>query len=130
MPFMVMEHDVDPAEKLRKEVGDISGFDIYNNQVLVATYMRPQKTKSGIYLPDSTTAEDQFQSKVGLVLKTGPDAFVDEDNKWFRDVNVSVGDWIVFRPSDGWNITVNNIACRILDDTAVRGKVDKPDRVW
>lgn len=130
MPFMTMEHEVDPAEKLRKEVGDISGFDIYNNQVLVATYMRPQKTKSGIYLPDSTTAEDQFQSKVGLILKTGPDAFVDEDNKWFRDVNVSVGDWIVFRPSDGWNITVNNIACRILDDTAVRGKVDKPDRVW
>lgn len=130
MPFMIMEHDQDPKQKLREEIGDVTPFEIFNNQILVVIYIRPQKTKSGIFLPDQMRDEDKIQSKVGLVIKKGPSAFVDDGNEWFKDVNVEEGDWVVFRPSDGWSITVNNVLCRIIDDTAVRGKVDAPDRVW
>nr|ASN63426.1 co-chaperonin GroES [uncultured virus] len=130
MPFMIMEHDKDPKQKLLDEIGDISAFDIFNNQILVAVYIRPNKTKSGIYLSDQSREEDKVQGKVGLVVKKGPAAFVDETSEWFKDISVEVNDWVVFRPSDGWSITVNNVLCRIIDDTAVRGKVDVPDRVW
>lgn len=130
MPFMIMEHDQDPKKKLREEVGDVTPFEIFNNQILVAIYVRPQKTKAGIFLPDQMRDEDKIQGKVGLVIKKGPSAFVDEGNEWFKDVTVEEDDWVVFRPSDGWSITVNNVLCRIIDDTAVRGKVDAPDRVW
>ena len=111
-------------------IGDISSVEIFNNQILVAVYVRPQKTKSGIYLSDQSREEDKIQGKVGLVVKKGPSAFVDEANEWFKDVSVEVNDWVVFRPSDGWSITVNNVLCRMIDDTAIRGKVDAPDRVW
>lgn len=130
MPFMIMDHAVDPKQKLLDDIGDISNVEIFNNQILVAVYIRPAKTKSGIYLSDQSREEDKLQGKVGLVVKKGPSAFVDEANEWFKDVSVEVNDWVVFRPSDGWSITVNNVLCRMIDDTAVRGKVDAPDRVW
>jgi co-chaperonin GroES (HSP10) len=130
MPFMIMDHAVDPKQKLLEDIGDISSVEIFNNQILVAVYVRPQKTKSGIYLSDQSREEDKIQGKVGLVVKKGPSAFVDEANEWFKDVSVEVNDWVVFRPSDGWSITVNNVLCRMIDDTAIRGKVDAPDRVW
>jgi co-chaperonin GroES (HSP10) len=130
MPFMIMEHATDPKQKLLDDIGDISAFDIFNNQILIAIYIRPSKTKSGIYLSDQSREEDKVQGKVGLVVKKGPAAFVDETSEWFKDISVEVNDWVVIRPSDGWAITVNNVLCRIVDDTAVRGKIDVPDRVW
>lgn len=130
MPFMIMEHATDPKQKLLDDIGDISAFEIFNNQILIAIYIRPNKTKSGIYLSDQSREEDKVQGKVGLVVKKGPAAFVDDTSEWFKDISVEVNDWVVIRPSDGWAITVNNVLCRIVDDTAVRGKVDAPDRVW
>jgi len=130
MPYMEMDHSKDPRDELKKAVGDLSGVEIFNNQILVAVYIRPNKTKGGIYLADSTRDEDKTQGKVGLVLKKGPQAFVDETNSWFSDIEVNEGDWVYFRPSEGWSITVNNVLCRILDDTLVRGRVQKPDHIW
>lgn len=130
MPPMIMDHESDPKTKLLEELGDLSNVEIFNNQVLVAVYIRPQKTKSGIFLTDKTTEEDRYQSKVGLVVKKGPSAFVDGDGNWFKDVVINENDWLVFRPSDGWSITVNNVLCRILDDISFRGRIDNPDRVW
>ena len=55
MTLMLMQHDVDPKKKLKGDVGDLSKVEIFNNQVLVGVYIRPSKTKSGIYLTDQTT---------------------------------------------------------------------------
>ena len=130
MPYMRLEHEVDPAQKLIKELGDISNIEIFNNQILVAVYLRPEKTKSGIYMPDKHREEDRYQSKVGLVVKKGPSAFIDTGDNWFKDVTVDLNDWVMFRATDGWGITVNNVLCRVLDDTNVRGRIPHPDSVW
>lgn len=130
MPPMKMEHAVNPRDKLLEEVGDLSHIEIFNNQVLVAVYIRPQKTASGIFLTDKTTEEDRYQSKVGLIIRKGGTAFVDYSGKWFHNVQVNMHDWVLFRPSDGWSITVNGVLCRIFDDINVRGRIDDPDRVW
>lgn len=130
MPFMIMEHEDDPAAKLKEELGDLSTVEVFNNQMLVAVYIRPQKTKSGIILTDKTTEEDRYQSKVGLVIKKGPMAFEDATGQWFGDIEINEGDWIIFRPSDGWSITVNGVLCRMIDDVNIRGRIDHPDRVW
>jgi len=130
MPYMRMEHDVDPVQKLIKELGGISDIEIFNNQILVAVYLRPEKTKTGIYMPDKHREEDKYQSKVGLVVKKGPSAFVDTGDNWFKDVDINLNDWIMYRATDGWSITVNNVLCRMLDDTAVRGRIPHPDAVW
>jgi co-chaperonin GroES (HSP10) len=125
-----MEHDVDPRKKLMEEMGDLSKVEVFNNQILVAVYLRPEKTKSGLYMPDAHRDEDKYQSKVGLVLKKGPMAFDDNTGQWFSGVTINASDWIVFRPSDGWSITINGVICRMIDDVNVRGRVDHPDRVW
>ena len=130
MSIVAMDHKVDPKKDLLDKIGDISKFEIFSNQILVAVYIRPEKTKGGIYLTDNNRAEDKYQGKVGLVLKMGPSAFVDDTQNWFKDITVGQDDWIVFRPSDGWSLEINGVLCRILDDTSVRGKVDRPDRVW
>jgi co-chaperonin GroES (HSP10) len=130
MPFMTMDHSSDPKASIIEDIGDLSTIELFNNQVLVAIYVRPTKTKSGIYLSDATVDEDKIQGKVGLVVKKGPMAFVDASEQWFTDIEVNEGDWVIFRPSDGWNISVNNMPCRILEDTAVRGKITSPDQVW
>ena len=130
MPYMVMDHDVDPKKKLKQEVGDISEIEIFNNQILMAVYIRPEKTKSGIVLPGQTREEDKYQSKVGLVLKKGPAAFIDETENWFKDIEIKEDDWLIFKPSDGWGIVVNGVMCRMIDDTLVRGRIQHPDSVW
>lgn len=130
MPAMLMLHEEDPREVAIREVGDISDIEIFNNQVLVVIYERPEKTVSGLYITDKNRDEDKFQSKVGLIVKMGPDAFKDEDEKWFKDVEFNLADWVVYRPSDGWSISVNKKACRMLDDVHIRARVQHPDAVW
>jgi co-chaperonin GroES (HSP10) len=130
MPFMLMNHEVDPAKVILDEIGDTSKVEVFNNQLLVAVYIRPEKTKSGLLLPGQTRDEDKFQSKVGLVLKKGPSAFQDTSGEWFQDIDIDVNEWIIMRSSDGWSITVNGVLCRMIDDMNVRGRVDHPDRVW
>jgi co-chaperonin GroES (HSP10) len=125
-----MEHKTDPAENIRREMGDISKIEIFHNQVLVAIYIRPEQMKSGIFLPSQVREEDRHQGKVGLIIKKGADAFIDESGRWFKGVNLDIGDWIFFRPSDGWLITVHGQLCRILDDTDIRGRSPAPDDVW
>jgi co-chaperonin GroES (HSP10) len=130
MPPMKMEHVHDPVQELVDAVGSLKDFELFNMQVLVAIYLRPQKTKSGIYLTDKTVEEDRYQGKVGLILKTGPSAFVDETGKWFDGETIGVGDWVVFRPSDGWALSVNGQPCRILDDLSIKARIKQPDVVW
>lgn len=130
MSNIAMLHEKDPKDALMEQVGNLSGVHIFNMKVLVAVYIRPEKTKGGLFLSEKSRDEDRFQSKIGLILKKGPTAFVDEDGKWFSGLDVKEGDWVVFRPSDGWGLTINGTMCRMLDDMSVQGKVDHPDQIW
>jgi co-chaperonin GroES (HSP10) len=125
-----MLHEKEPKQVLLEQVGDTSSIEVFNMQVLVAVYIRPEKTKGGLFLSDKSRDEDRYQSKVGLILKKGPTAFVDKDGEWFSGLDINEGDWIVFRPSDGWNVTVNGTLCRMLDDMSVRARIAHPDQVW
>ena len=130
MPPMIMEHDEDPVKKILNAIGDLSTIELFNNQILLATYIRPQKTKSGIYLSDATVDEDRYQSKVGLLVKTGPSAFEQNDEGWFANESFQLHDWLVHRPADGWAITIHGVLCRIMIDTQVKMRVQNPDEVW
>lgn len=130
MPAALMLHETDPRQDLLEKVGDLDGLVLLNNQVLCAVYLRPEKTRGGIILTDSTRDEDKSQGKVGLIIKAGPAAFDDASGGWFKDAKAALHEWIFFRASDGWAITINGQLCRILDDTNVRGTIQQPDQVW
>lgn len=130
MPYMVMKHDVDPKQKLLDDLGDISELEIFNNQILLAVYIRPQQTRSGLHLASQTTDEDRYQSKVGLLVKSGNAAFKDDTDTWFKDIEINEEDWILFRPSDGWSITINGVLCRMLEDVSTKGRIPHPDMAY
>lgn len=129
MPATQFAHEGDPKAKLLDAVGDVDGVDIFHNQVLVAVYIAPEKTKGGIIRPQQNIDEDKYQGKVGLIIKLGPNAFI-SDAKWSWPEDMSVGDWVFYRISDTVGVTVNGQTCRILDDVDVKGRVEKPDDVW
>lgn len=130
MTNLIMDHEGDPKQKLIDALGDLSEIELFNNKILVAVYIRPEKTKSGLYLSDKYRDEDRFQGKVGLLVGAGPDAFADENGAWFRGTSFNLHDWLVFRPSDGWSITVNGVLCRVLSDTNVQMRIPSPDAAW
>lgn len=129
MPAAIMMHEEDPKAALFAKLGDVSDFEIFHDQVLCAVYQRPERTKSGIFLTDQNRDEDKTQGKVGLVVKMGSRAFKDDSGNWdFPEI--ALGQWVYYRASDGWAVTVNGVLCRILIDTTVRGRIQHPDQVW
>ena len=131
MSVITMHHEKDPKQVLLDQVGkDINSLQLLNTQVLVAVYIRPEKTKGCIIWTDKTRDEDRYQSKVGLILKKGPTAFVEEEPKWFGGLTFNEQDWVVFRPSDGWAVTINGVLCRMLEDVSVKMRISHPDAVY
>ena len=146
MPATIIVHEDDPVEVINKLAGDLDEIEVFNNQVLIGVYQRPKesKTTGGVILTHHTTDEDKYQSKVGVILRMGPKAFIppSADSTWFADQDMDEGDWVVFRPSDGWSLTLiskdengkkQELLCRMVDDTAIRAKIESPmgpDRVY
>lgn len=129
--------ELDPATELFRKVepylGDIP--ILMADAILMAIYIRPNKTKGGIYLSEKTTDEDVWQGKVGLILKMGPLAFKpDKEHDYtYADGTEApvpkVGDWAVFRVGDAWPLILGDVQCRIATERAIRMTVARPDIV-
>ena len=132
MPFMLMDHGgKDPAKEIFKKVGKLDNIHLFSNQILLGVYELPQRTKSGVELPDKYRGESEHQGKAMLVLKKGPTAFVSDENYTFPpDDNVEVGDWLAIWVTDGRKIVINGQLCRIIRDQAVVAKIPAPDLIW
>jgi len=141
MPATLMVHNEDPADRICELAGNLDDVSVYNNKVLVGIYQREaeSKTSGGIILTHKTTDEDKYQSKVGMLLRMGPTSFDDPNDKWFVGQDMTEGDWVVFRPSDGWSLTLvskdkngkkQELLCRLLDDTSIMAKIPGPDRIY
>ena len=130
MPPMLMQHDVDPAKAIMDKVGNLDGFELFGNQILLGIYERPKVTKSGIHLADVTRQEDRYQGKAALVIKKGPSAFVSDEHYDFKGQNVEIGDWVAIFVSDGRQIIINGQLCRITEDQFIRLRIPSPDMVF
>lgn len=126
----LISNSKDPKKDILKLVGDISGVKVKWNMILVATYIRPEKTAGGIIRPGMNVAEDEWQGKVGLVLKLGPMAYQDDEDTQFKDEGVQVGEWAVYSVGDARSVNINGYPCRWLKDSAVKMTVDNPNIVF
>ncbi len=108
----------------------LKDIEVMYNMVLVAIYIRPEKTKGGIFRPDSNVEEDTYQGKVGLVVKLGPNAFEDDYSFSFRGQRADVSEWCVYKFGDAWSVSVNGCACRLVADSNIRMKVKNPESVF
>lgn len=112
----------------------LDGFEPFHNQILLGIFMRgTAKEIAGghkLYLPESVVREDQFQGKVGVVLKIGPLAFKSDGRNDFGGQNIQIGDWVVFRVNNGFTIDINKVHCRMIEDVHVYGRVADPMTIW
>lgn len=135
----------DPRDALLRAAGPLTDYEIFHNLVLVATFIRPPLLMKDVkgkpvefHFTDKTLAEDRFQGKIGLVLKVGPTAFVDGGGKWYGDITVEVGDWVMYRPSDGIELFIKDhsgndndgLPCRLFTDDAILGRVTSPTLIY
>lgn len=128
--FKTGEAQKDLAAKILENIGDLEGIKLIGNSVLVGIYVRPEKTAGGLYITDTTRQEDEYQGKVGLVLKVGPRAYDREWQKLYGENVPKVGDWITFKVYDTWMTKINGTLCRMLKDTETRAIVDHPEMVY
>lgn len=123
---------VDPSTQLMGLVtpylSDIQGL-VQPDDVLVALYVRPEKTAGGLVLPEAYREEDVYQGKVGLVLKMGPLAFKHDDTHVWPERTPAEGDWVVFRVGDAWPLVLGKVPCRIMREGAIRMIIARPDLV-
>lgn len=111
-------------------IGDLSGVDLCTDLVLVGTYIRDEKRASGLILPQDTLKEDEFQGKVGLVLKAGPLAYGEWEEGDERGQNAKLHTWVVFAIKDTWPLQINGVACRVVPYDKLRMRVPDPKMVF
>lgn len=135
----------------------VNGIHLLRNRVLVASFIRPEKTSGGIIRPDAVREEDKWQGKAGLILAVGPSAFefpeiVDDIDqacqengcvtredisiiKYERHNLPRIGDWVFFRGSDTWDSGLQvapgvGAHCRFIFDDAIIGRIADPATIW
>ena len=116
-----------PKLALISAVGDLTREEVLSDLVLVATYIRPEKTAGGIIRPIDNIKEDELQGKVGLILKMGPQATEYTDD---TPATCQVGDWVVYDIKAGWAVTINEVACRLVPYARLRMRISSPDVVF
>lgn len=125
----MMDHIEDPKRVIQDKVEKyIHPAKVAGWKFLVGIYIRPDKTKGGIYLTDRIRDEDIYQGKVGLVLKLGPTAFVDDDRRNFHPDSVpEVGDWVLYGANEGRACEIGGHPCRFIDDTSLLAIIPHPN---
>jgi len=120
--------DNDPKVVLRRAVGGLDKeLDVLHSQVLIAHYVRPAKSKGGIWMPDRQIEEDRFQGNIGLVLAVGPGAFKDDAVAQFHGKTLQPDDWVMFNPGDGQAFFYKEVPCRLFQDTRILMKITTPE---
>jgi len=111
-------------------VGDISKVKVGSDLVLLGTYIRNEKTAGGIIRPKDNVQEDEFQGKVGLVLKVGPIA----SGGWEDDATIGqmaeLHTWVVYQIKDAWPVQINGTACRFVPYEKIRAQIPDPSMVF
>jgi len=121
----------DPKAAIIKAVGDLSGANVCSDNVLVGTYIRNERTAGGIIRPSDNVKEDEYQGKVGLVLKKGPHAcFEHTDGSDDGAANAELHTWVVYAIRDGWPVQINGTPCRFVPYDKIRMTVSDPAMVF
>lgn len=123
----------DPRAAIQEAVSKhIDGIGVMRNRVLVGTYVEPEMTTGGILRPPKSVDEARYQGKVGLILKKGPAAFKFSD-KMDTDhptPEPEVGQWVMYRAADTWEVSLSGISCRFIHDDLIVATVEDPTAIY
>jgi hypothetical protein len=149
--------DYDLAKRqIMQALGSSEDLEIFGSNVLVAVYVRPDRTARGFYMGSKKQIEDIYNGKAVMIIKCGPDAFKGDEGwtkaQYGERKPPEPGDWcfvredmgvpIMFcgdgasRPKgedrDGKAVDVydwDGWPCRIIGHTDLIGRMNKPHTV-
>jgi hypothetical protein len=123
--------DGDIKKATLKALGNLKNELVLHSQVLVATWSG-SKFYSGttILKADTALQEMIYQGSIGLVIKVGPGAFKDAPGAVFHGQSAKVGDFVLIRPSDGMQMLVRGVPCRLFEDVNIKMIVSDPEIYW
>ena len=94
-------------------------------RLLIIPYYPPEKTKGGVYIPDSTRERESFATVAAYVVHLGPDAYTDEkkfpSGPWCQDKT-----WILIGRYAGSRFKVDGLEVRIINDDNVIATILDP----
>lgn len=111
-------------------LGDLDGYEVLGSNVLCATYVRPEKTAGGLYLPEKSHDENRYQGKVALVLKMGAAAFKYDGAFEFEGQKPQVGDWVMHHAMDARELFIKGTSVKLIDSSLIRMIVPDPVAVY
>lgn len=130
------------GEWLKASKGKPLSFRVAGYKLLVKIHIRPEEMKTGIdaegkpytiYAPDSVRAEDKFHSCAGLVVAMGEQAYTgtlrDGSPRYPNGPWARCGDFVVFDRYAGKRLTINGVACMVINDDAIDGVVADPSDI-
>lgn len=107
--------------------GEHKKLTVFHSQVLVAGYVASARSAGGIIFTDKKVEEDRFQGNIGLVVALGKGAFKDDGIAKFHGDKLKIGDWVLYQPADGLQLFINQVPCRLFQDTRILMKVTNPE---
>lgn len=119
----------DPKQAIIKAVGNISGLKVGSDLVLLGTYIRNEMTAGGIIRPKENVEEDEYQGKVGLVLKAGPMAAGGWEDEATSGQMAELHTWVVYQIKDAWPVQINGTPCRFVPYEKIRAQIPEPSMV-
>ena len=121
----------DFAKLAFKLVGDLSGWTVLHEDVLVITWINRRTTAGGILLPEKSADEDRWQGTLGLVAKLGANAF--KIGQWglpYAGPVPKVGEYVTFHPSSITETSINGISCKYIPASLIKAIIPDPARIY
>lgn len=121
-----IDDDFSTKERILKEVG-IDNTRPIGFQVLIKLHVR-KTTMGALELPTDYANQDQFNTREGLILDFGPDAFSNKykfpNGPWCKP-----GEWVIFARYQNSIFGVNGVPLSLINDDQLLGVIDDPDKM-
>jgi hypothetical protein len=123
--------DGDIKKATLKALGNLKKERVLHSQVLVAIWAGTQyHAGTKILKADRALQEAIYQGSIGIVIGMGPGAFKDQPGAKFHGEKIKIGDFVLMRPSDGLQMLVRGVPCRLFEDVNIKMVVSDPDIYW
>lgn len=103
-----------------KEIG--SYFPVKAHRLLLKAVSLPEKTKSGLLIPDAVRDNMVRKYDIGLVVGAGPEAYM-EKRRFPAGPRCKIGDWVDFSPFEKQHKTFDDHLCYFIDDDRVNAVI-------
>ena len=119
-----MSEPIEQKSFMEQQIGvDLIIHDI---RVLIKAIELPEKTKSGLYTPESVRNAEEREQHIGLILGMGPKAFTPVEEFGEESVR-KVGDWVMYGSYERDSKTINGHKCYFINDKRIYCKIKEKD---